>query len=75
MFPNLTNAYECRERSRELQRQAEREHLIRLALSGRQARPGRRVLWMAWMGQRLVTWGERLQARSGHNRAPARVGP
>jgi len=53
------------ERYADLRREVERERLVRYALNGRErrARPYRHVL--AWLGQRLVAWGWRLQARYG----------
>ena len=53
------------DRYADLRREAERERLARHALNGRErhAHPYRHVL--AWLGQRLVTWGWRLQARYG----------
>ena len=53
------------ERYADLRREAERERLVRQALNGRErlARPYRHVL--AWLGQRLVAWGWRLQIRYG----------
>ena len=53
------------ERYVDLRREVERERLVRHALNGRErrARPHRHML--AWLGQRLVAWGWRLQARYG----------
>jgi hypothetical protein len=53
------------ERYLDLRREAERERLVRQVLNGRErrARPYRHML--AWLGQRLVAWGWRLQARYG----------
>lgn len=54
-----------RERYTDLLREAERERLIRRMLAGRRG-PGhlyRRIL--AALGQRMVAWGCRLQARYG----------
>jgi hypothetical protein len=51
------------ERYADLRREVERDRLVRYALNGRErrARPYRHVL--AWLGQRLVAWGWRLQVR------------
>jgi hypothetical protein len=53
------------ERYVDLRREVEQERLARHALNGRERRasPYRRVL--AWLGQRLVAWGWRLQVRYG----------
>jgi hypothetical protein len=53
------------ERYVDLRREVERERLVRVALNERErrARPHRHML--AWLGQRLVAWGWRLQARYG----------
>ena len=53
------------ERYVDLRREVERERLARYALNGRErrARPYRHV--RAWLGQRLVAWGWRLQVRYG----------
>jgi hypothetical protein len=53
------------ERYIDLRCEVERERLARHALNGRErrARPHRHVL--TWLGQRLVAWGWRLQARYG----------
>ena len=53
------------ERYVDLRREVERERLVRHALNGheKRARPYRQVL--TWLGQRLVAWGWRLQARYG----------
>ena len=53
------------ERYVDLRREVEQERLARQALDGRErrARPHRHML--AWLGQRLVAWGWRLQVRYG----------
>jgi len=52
----------CRERNRDLLREAERYRLVRQALPARQqGRFYSRVL--IWLGQRLVDWGRHLQER------------
>ena len=49
----------------DLLRLAQSSRLIRLASTGREARSPFYGRTLAWMGQRLVVWGWRLQERYG----------
>jgi hypothetical protein len=53
------------ERYVDLRREAERERLVRHALNGSEKRTRSYRHVLAWLGQRLVAWGWRLQARYG----------
>jgi hypothetical protein len=53
------------ERYVDLRREAERERLVQHALTGSEKRTRSYRQVLAWLGQRLVTWGWRLQARYG----------
>jgi hypothetical protein len=57
-------------RHKELIREAEREQLIRRALAGREKRDAFYRVALAWLGCRLVEWGESLQQRYD-NTSPA----
>ncbi len=50
-------------RHEELLREAERERLIQQILAGREKRDGFYRVALAWLGRRLVEWGESLQQR------------
>jgi hypothetical protein len=54
-----------RERQEELLGQAERYRLVRQVLAERGTRDRAWVRALAWLGQRLVSWGQRLQERYG----------
>jgi len=51
------------ERYVDLRREAERERLVRHALTGSEKRTRSYRHVLTWLGQRLVAWGWRLQAR------------
>jgi hypothetical protein len=53
------------ERNADLLREAERERLIQHMLAGRERRGRFTRQALAWLGQRLVAWGCRLQERYG----------
>ena len=53
----------CRERNRDLLRQAERYRLVRQALPARCWHGQFHCRALIWLGQRLVDWGRRLQER------------
>jgi hypothetical protein len=53
------------ERNADLLREAERERLIQHVLAGRERRGRFTRQALAWLGQRLVAWGCRLQERYG----------
>ena len=59
-----------RERQQELLREAERYRLVRQALAERGTRDRAWVRVLAWLGRRLVAWGQRLQERYGAAAAP-----
>jgi hypothetical protein len=50
-------------RHKELLREAERERLILQTLAGREKRDGFYRTALAWLGCRLVEWGEALRQR------------
>ena len=52
-----------RERYKDLQREAERYRLIRLAQAGRERRNRFYYQALSWLGKQLVAWGWRLQER------------
>ena len=52
-----------RERNVDLLREAERYRLVRQALSARRRRGRLRCRALIWLGQCLVSWGQRLQER------------
>jgi hypothetical protein len=54
-----------RERHKELLGQAERYRLVLQVLAERGTRDRAWVRALAWLGQRLVAWGQRLQERYG----------
>jgi hypothetical protein len=54
-----------RERHKELLREAERYRLVRQVLAERRPRDRAWVRALAWLGRRLVAWGQRLQERYG----------
>ena len=53
------------ERRKDLLREADRERIIRQALAGRDRRNHFYCQALTWLGDRLVTWGSRLQERYG----------
>jgi hypothetical protein len=57
------------ERRRAYVAEAEKERLIRQALSQNAPRAKSYQRWLAHLGARLVTWGYRLQARYNHTLA------
>ncbi len=57
-------------RYNELLREAEHERLVRQVLAGREKRDGFYPVALAWLGRRLVKWGESLQQRYD-NTSPA----
>jgi len=54
-----------RERHKDLLREAERYRLVHQVLAERGTRDRAWVRALAWLGQRLVAWGQRLQERYG----------
>ena len=54
-----------RERHKDLLREAERYRLVRQVLAERGTRDRAWVRALAWLGRRLVAWGQRLQERYG----------
>ncbi len=61
------------ERHNALLREAEQERLVQIALKGRShaAHPHHRALH--WLGQHLIAWGTRLQARDGQHHPEFRL--
>ena len=53
----------CRERNRDLLRQAERYRFVRQAWPARHWHGRFHCRVLIWLGQRLVDWGRRLQER------------
>ena len=53
----------CRERNRDLLREAERYRLVRQALPARRRQGRFYCRALIWLGRRLVGWGRRLQER------------
>jgi hypothetical protein len=49
------------ERYKDLQREADREHMVRQMLPARERRHHAYSRAASWLGRRLVTWGCRLQ--------------
>jgi hypothetical protein len=62
------------ERYKDLQRQAEREHIVRQMLPARDRRHHTYSRAATWMGRQLATWGWRLQQRYGAGVTGAGVG-
>jgi hypothetical protein len=67
---DLLSPAERYERYKEFLREAERERLIQRALAGREKRDGFYRAALAWLGCRLVEWGESLRQRYD-NTSPA----
>ena len=61
---------ERQERYKDLLREAEQERLIQQVLAGREKHDGFYRAALAWLGCRLVEWGESLQQRYD-NTSPA----
>jgi len=53
------------ERRRDLQREFERQRLVQEVLAGRKREPA-----LAWLGERLVAWGEKLQEQANGRALP-----
>jgi hypothetical protein len=53
------------ERNRDLLREAQRDRLVRLALAGRKSPEPLFLRALAWLGCRLIIWGQNLQKRGG----------
>ena len=53
------------EQHKDLLREAERERLVRAARAGRRRRTRVVGPLLVWLGNLLIAWGERLQARFG----------
>ncbi len=65
----------ARERHKELLGEAERHRIVRQALAERGTRDRAWVRALAWLGQRLVAWGQRLQERYGAAAAAVHPAP
>ncbi len=70
MIDSWLSAEERMERYKELLREAEQERLITQILAGSEKRDGFYRVALAWLGRRLVEWGESLQQRYD-NTSPA----
>ncbi len=70
MIDSWLSAEERLWRHKELLREAEQERLITQILAGREKRDGFYRVALAWLGRRLVEWGESLQQRYD-NTSPA----
>ena len=53
----------CRERNKDLLREAERYRLVRQVLPARRRHSRFHCRALIWLGRRLVGWGRRLQER------------
>ncbi len=67
---DLISPAERYERYKEFLREAEKERLIQQVLAGREKRDAFYRVALAWLGRRLVEWGESLQRRYD-NTSPA----
>ena len=67
---DLISPAERYERYKEFLREAEQERFIQQVLAGREKRDGFYRAALAWLGCRLVEWGESLQQRYD-NTSPA----
>ena len=67
---DLLSPTERLERYKDLLREAEQERLIQQVLAGREKHDGFYRAALAWLGGRLVEWGESLQQRYD-NTSPA----
>jgi hypothetical protein len=63
MHMQFVNGDVNREHRRDLERRAQHHRLVRLALESHRPTAGLPGLAMAWLGRRLIIWGESLQAR------------
>lgn len=65
MFPTYIDYLVARERYKDLLREAERDRLVRQALTGRERRHRFYCGALTWLGRRLIACGWRLQERYG----------